>query len=51
MPDVILEWHLKVVLVQTPCKSMMQKGEKGFNDDEIIVQISSCTILFNVWIF
>jgi hypothetical protein len=29
---------------------MIEKGEKNFNDDEIIVQISSCKILFNVWI-
>jgi hypothetical protein len=48
MLNVILESHLKVVLVQTPCKRMIEKGEKNFNDDEIIVQISSCKILFNV---
>jgi hypothetical protein len=40
MLDVILEWHLKVVLVQTPCKPMIKKGEKGFIDDEVIIQIS-----------
>jgi hypothetical protein len=30
---------------------MMEKGEKGFIDDEVIIQISSCKILFNVWIY
>ncbi len=29
MLDVILEWHLKVVLVQTPCKPMIKNKEKA----------------------